>query len=215
MMKLNNKLLHWILLGGLGLSAVIFLAVMFQGISLLSSKSKQLVDMRVQSQTADAQLSNLEQTKKDVEKYSYFKNVATTVIPNDKNQAEAILEINQKASQAGIALQSITFPTSTLGGTTTGSTADAATSSSSKAISQAKPVSGIAGLYSLQLTITTDNSKTLPADQQATYPKILNFLNQIENNRRTAQITDVSIQPSSDNPSSLSLTLIINIFMKP
>ncbi len=214
-MKLNNKLLHWILLGALGLSIIVFLVVMFQGISLLSSKSSKLVDMRVQSQTADAQLSNLVQTKKDVEKYSYFKSVAATVIPNDKNQAEAILEINQMASQAGIALLSITFPTSTLGGTATTSTANAATSSSSRAISQATAVSGIAGLYSLQLTITTDNSKTLPAAQVATYPKILNFLNQIENNRRTAQITDVSIQPSADNPSSLSLTLIINIFMKP
>lgn len=204
-------------MGSLGVSVLVFFAVMFQGLSLLSSKSHKLVDMRVQSQSADAQLSNLEKTKKDVEKYSYFKSVAATVIPNDKNQAEAVLELNQMASQAGISLQNITFPTSTLGGgVTSTSSADATSSSaSSKAISQAKPVTGIAGLYSLQLTVTVDNSKTLAAAQVATYPKILDFLNRIENNRRTAQITDISILPSPDNPSALGVTLIINIFMKP
>ena len=200
----------------MGLSVLIFFLVIFEGLSVLSSKSHRLVDTRVQSQTADAQLSNLEKTKKDVEKYSYFKSVAATVIPNDKNQAQAVLELNQMASQSGISLLSITFPTSTLGGGLTSTAADATSSSaSSNAISQAKPVTGIPGLYGLQLTVTVDNSKTLPVAQVATYPKVLDFLNRIENNRRTAQITDVSILPAQDNPSALGVTLVINIFMKP
>lgn len=211
-MKFSSKTLYWILLGGLGLSIFLFFILMFEGLSLLSSKSHKLVDLRVQSQTADAQLSNLEQTKKDVEKYSYFKSVAQTVIPNDKNQAEALLELNQMAAQAGISLQNITFPTSNLGGHTTATSA--AASSAASAISQAQPVAGVPGLYSLELTITADNSRTLPASLQVTYPKILDFLNRIENNRRTAQITQVNIQPVADS-NSLSLTLEVNIFMKP
>lgn len=211
-MKLNNKMLHWLLLGGLVLSVLVFFIVMIEGLSLLSAKSRQLVNLRVQSQTADAQLSNLEQTKKDVEKYSYFKDVAQTVIPNDKDQAEAVLELNQMAAQAGISLQNITFATSNLGGKTTASSA--AASSAASAISQAQPVPGAAGLYALELTITADNSRTLPASLQVTYPKILDFLKRIESSRRTAQIVEVNIQPVADSD-SLSLTLVINIFMKP
>lgn len=211
-MKLTNKTLRWILLGTLGISIIVFFVVMIEGLSLLSSKSRKLVDLKIQSQTADAQLANLEQTKKDVEKYSYFKSVAQSVIPNDKNQAQTVLELNQMASQAGFSLQSITFPTSTLGGAS--GTANAVSSSSLSAISQAKPVSGIAGLYSLELTVTANSSKTPPNTQQITYAQILNFLDQIEKSRRTAQIAQVSIEPDA-NAGGLDLSLQINIFMKP
>jgi hypothetical protein len=217
-MKIDNKKLSWILSAGLVASLLVFLGVMSVGLSKLSAESKHMVDLKVKSQIADSQLSNLEQTKKDVEKYSVFKDVAKTVIPNDKNQAETVLEINQMASDAGIALQSITFPASTLGlGVTSTSTAqqDATSSAStSKAISQAKPVSGIPGLYSLQLTITPQSDKDAPPDKVVTYAKMLDFLNRIENNRHTAQITQVSIQPASNNQ-TLSFSLIINIFIKP
>jgi hypothetical protein len=217
-MKLDNRKLSWVLLASLGASVLIFLAVMSVGLSKLSAESKHMVDLKVKSQIADTQLSNLEQTKKDVEKYSFFKDVAKTVIPNDKNQAESVLEINQMANEAGIAIQSITFPASTLGlglATTATSQQDATSSASaSTAISQAKPVTGIPGLYSLQLTITPQSDKDAPPDKQITYAKMLDFLNRIENNRHTAQIAQVSIQPASNNQ-SLSFSLIVNIFIKP
>lgn len=218
-MKIDNKRLSWILLGLLGLSIALFLGVMSIGLSKLSKESKSMVDLKVQSQIADAQLSNLEQTKKDVEKYSFFKDVAKTVIPNDKNQAEAVLEINQMAGQSGISLQSITFPASSLGlrtTTTTTTPAQDATSSAatSNAISQATPVVGIPGLYSLALTITPQSDKDAPPDKLVTYAKMLDFLNRIENNRHTAQITQVSIQPAATGQ-SLGFTLTINIFIKP
>ncbi|MBX4197031.1 type 4a pilus biogenesis protein PilO [Candidatus Saccharibacteria bacterium] len=217
MIKLDSKRLRLLLLGVLALSIVGFFGVMLAGLSTLGSESKKMVDLRVQSETADAQLSNLEQTKKDIEKYSYFKDVAKTVIPNDKDQAQAVLEINQMASQSGISIQSITFPASTLGlRTTTTPTQQDATSasSSSAAISQAKPVTGIPGLYSLELIITPESSNTAAPSKQVTYDKMLSFLHRIENNRHTAQITQVTIQPANGK-TSLTFTLTINIFIKP
>ena len=216
-MKLDSKNLRWLLLGGLALSVVLFVAVTFLGLSILSSESKHMVDLKVQSQTADNQLSNLEQSKKDIEKYSYFKQVASTVIPNDKNQAETILEINQIAQAAGISIQSITFPASNLGApaaSASGTTDATSSSSTSAAISQAKPVTGINGLYSLELTITPESDKTVPAAKQVTYAKMLDFLDRIENNRHTAQITNFNIQPASNNQ-TLGFSLTINIFIKP
>jgi hypothetical protein len=216
-MTLNSKNLRAVLLGLLGLSIILFIAIIFLGLSALGTESRHMVELKVQSQTADGQLSNLEQSKKDIEKYSYFKDVAKSVIPNDKDQAEAVLEINQMADAAGLSIQSITFPASTLGAlpVTSSTTQDAtASSSSSAAISQAKPVSGIPGLYSLELTITPETGISVPPEKQVSYAKILDFLNRIENNRHTAQITDVNIQPASNNQ-SLSFALSINIFIKP
>ncbi len=217
-MSLNSRRLRLVLIGGLLLSVVAFLAIAFFGLGLLSTKSQKIVDLKVQTETADAQLANLESSKKQIEKYSYFKDVAKTVIPSDKDQAESVLEIFQMADASGIAIQSITFPASTLGLTTSTTTAtqqDATSSSSTRSVlSQAKPVTGIPGLYSLELTITPDYGNTVPADKQITYDKMLAFLNRIENNRHTAQITQVNIQPPTNNQ-SLSFSLTVNIFIKP
>lgn len=215
MINLDAKQFRLALLTALGVAVFSFFMVAIFGLSILSGKSHEMVDLKLQSQTADSQLANLEQSKKQVEKYAYFKNIAKTVIPSDKDQAAAVVEINQMANDAGIAIQSITFPSSNLGASSSAASQDAtASGASTKAISQAKPVSGIPGLYSLELTITPETGNQVPPDRQITYPKMLDFLSRIENNRHTAQITNVNIQPASNNQ-SLSFTLTINIFIKP
>jgi hypothetical protein len=215
---LNSKNTHRLLLGGLVTMAACFLAVLFLGLSVLGSKSDALINLKVQVQAGDNQLRNLEQSKKDVQKYAYFKQIASTVIPNDKDQAEAVSEIFKFAQQAGIKIATITFPVSNLGLSTstvsgTGSASDA-TNPSASAVTQAKPVSSISGLYGLELTITPQTGSEVPASLQVTYPKILAFLKSIEDNRRTAQITSVVVQPPTGTQ-SISFTLSINIFIKP
>jgi hypothetical protein len=214
--ELDSKNLRLLLIGGLALAVILFIICAFAGLSIVGGKSRQLVSLKAQSQTADNQLSNLEQSKKQVEKYAYFKTVAKTVIPNDKDQAESVVEIFQMADQSGISIQSITFPASSLGLTTstTATQQDATKTSTANAITQAKPVSGIPGLYSLELTITPDSSNTVPASKKITYDKMLDFLARIENNRHTAQITQVNIQPGTSGQ-SFTFTLTVNIFIKP
>ncbi|MBX4188695.1 hypothetical protein KW792_01190 [Candidatus Saccharibacteria bacterium] len=213
--ELNSKNTHRLLMGGLVTMAACFVAVLFFGLSVLSNKSDALVNLKVQVQAGDDQLKNLEQSKKDVQKYAYFKQIASTVIPNDKDQAEAVSEIFKFAQQAGIRISSITFPTSNLGlSSSTVSGAKDATTPGANAVTQAKPVSGINGLYSVELTITPQTGNDVPANLQVTYPKILAFLKSIEDNRRTAQITSVVIQPPTGTQ-SISFTLSTNIFIKP
>jgi hypothetical protein len=222
--KLDSKNMRWVLLGSLGLSALLFLVILLLGLSALGKESQKMVDLKVKSQTADAQLSNLESAKKQVEKYSFFKDVAQTVIPNDKDQAAAVVEITNIANESGIAIQSITFPASTLGLTTstTGTTPSQQDATShaaaAKAISQSKPVSGISGLYSIELTITPESDAKTPPNKQITYAKMLDFLTRIESNRHTAQITDVNISPASatgNTSGGLTFSLTTNIFIKP
>ncbi len=208
---------RYALMAILGLMVVAFLAISFAGVGKLSKKSKELVDVKLKTKTLDSQLTALEAAKKQIAKYGYFNDVAKTVIPNDKDQAKAVLDITQQANKSGISIASITFPTSTLGGRTT-STSATSGSSSLNAISQAIPVTGIKGLYSLQLTVVPLTGPNVTTDNKVTYPKFLDFLKRIEHDRRTAQITQISIQPMSDKSGptgEISFSLVINIFIRP
>jgi len=212
---MNVQRLRLILLGLIGLEIVVFVGVCVLGLSKLSGQSQKMVNLKLQSSALDYQLTSLGEAKKQLQQYSYIKNVVAEVIPNDKDQAQAVLEINQIAQQAGITIGSISFPASTLGS----SGADAATASSTSLISQAQPVSGAKGLYSVQLNITPQSGSQVPASQQVTYSKMLDFLNRIEDNQRTAQITQVTVEPQGGSTgnavSSITFTLSINIFIKP
>lgn len=213
---MDSKRLRLILLGLLGGSAVLFMAICVIGLSTLSAKSQKMVDLKLQSKVLDDQISSLAQAKKQVQNYTYIKSVAAEVIPDDKNQAQAVLEIFQIASESGIAIQSISFPSSTLGAVTS---ASAASASSASIISQAKPVVGIKGLYSIQLTITPETGPQVPDAQQLTYAKMLDFFDRIERNQRTAQITQVNVQPqggaNGTSASAITFSITVNIFIKP
>jgi len=214
MLKSFKQMLVFIVLG---LSIVVFVAVAFVGLSQLSSKSKSLVDLKLQSKVLESQLTNLQITKKQLQKYSFFNSVAKTVIPNDKDEAPAVIDVYRKAQASGIALQSIVFPASNLGGasassTTTGTATVSGSSVTSSAPSQTTPVGGIPGLYSLKLTITPQIGQGASSQVLPTFSKFIDFLTRIENDRRTAQITEIDISP---NDTALNFSLVLNIFIKP
>ncbi|MBI4033629.1 hypothetical protein HY379_01385 [Candidatus Saccharibacteria bacterium] len=214
-MKFSARQLRFLLLGLLGIAGIVFVAIAFLGLNSLSQKSDELVESKLKSKALDAQLASLSVAKKQVEQYSYFNDVAKTVLPTDKDQAQAVLTIFKFAKEAGISIANITFPISNLGAS---SGSASATGSSSTAISQAKPVEGIKGLFSLQLTVTPEIGPAVPPDKVATFNKFLDFLQRIEQDRRTAQIVQVSIQPEIENSGptgSINFTLMINIFMRP
>lgn len=210
---MNAKRHRLLLLGALGLSAVVFIGLCLLGTSMLEAKSQTMVDLKLQNKVADNQLANLEIAKSEVQQYAYFKEVAKTVIPGEKDQAATVLEILQIANGAGISIQSITFPSSNLGSSSAAAQSDASTASPQNVISQSKAVSGIPGLYSIELTITPETGPQVPPAQQVTYSKMLSFLKGIENNRHTAQVTQVNIQPLTGE--AVNFTLKINIFIKP
>jgi hypothetical protein len=225
----NSQKLKLMLLGSLALCVIVFLAVCFAGLSALEKKSQNMVTLKQQSQDLDAQTQSLNIAKKEVAKYKYFNDIANTIIPNDKDQVEAVAEILQMADQSGILLQNVSFPTSTLGATgvsgssassaaTTAPAAGAATQKASNLISQAKPVTGIPGLYSIEVVVSPETGDKVPASKLTNYNKMIAFLSKIEHDQRTAQITQVSIQPpkvGDTSNTSFTFTFNINIFIKP
>ena len=216
---MSQNHMRLVLLGALAGVSLAFFIIIFSGLGILSAKNQRLIELKQQIKTVDAQSANLATSKKQVEQYAYFNDIAKSVLPSDKDQAQAVLDIFSLADQSGIAIASITFPASSLGAKTAAPASNnAATAPRASAISQAKAVEGIAGLYSLELIISPQTGTGVPDTKQVTYPKLLDFLGRIEHNRRTAQITQVNIQPQGggNDPSQfINFTVTINIFMKP
>jgi len=168
---------------------------------LLKKASNTLVDLKASDQAAAQQTVQLAQNKKDIKTYKPLDDIAKTVVPQDKDQAEAVREIVNLASKAGIAqLSSISFPPSTLGATKT---------KPPGGLTQVTKVKGISGVYDLQITVTQDSTTPVP------YTNFVDFLSKLETNRRTAQVSSITIQPDSKNPSTVSFTLVIDEFIKP
>lgn len=214
---MNSKKMYFVMLGSIGLIIVAIFATLYFGNSVLSKKSDQLVELKLEDELLEQEQSSLTQASKDIEQYADLEEISKSVVPQDKDQARAVREIVKIAAQSGITLSSIAFPSSTLGSApppTTQPSDDSGGESSTPApppISQAAPVQGLNGVYSLEITIIPDST------HKVTYYQFLDFLERLENNRRTAQVTSVKATPTTfneDNP-LIDFTLTINIFVKP
>lgn len=215
---MNSKRMFYILLGGFCLSIGLVIAGIVLGDMYLHKQSAKLVDLKLQNKVIEEQQSSLNQAKKDVEKYAELDKIAKQIIPQDKDQAKATLEILNIAQATGIKLASISYPASTLGQAPLKApgTSDSSSSSSAKApaattpsITQVKPVDGMQNVYQYDITVVSDT------DSPVSYSKLTNFLQRLEQNRRTAQVTQLSIQPDSQNRNALNFTLTLTLYIKP
>jgi len=195
-MSMTSKRLYFVLIASVCLLVVGLFGGVYGADKLLSAQSSRLVSNRLQTQVLGDEQQQLARAKSDIKKYQDLATVAASVVPEDKDQAQTVREIVNIAQTNGVALSSITFPSSTLGGT-------------SGSLSQLTPVKGIAGVYNLQLTVVSDSNKPVP------YSNFINFLAALEHNRRTALVNSVTIQPNNKDRNTLSFTLILDEYIKP
>ncbi|MGH7241734.1 MAG: hypothetical protein ACREGB_05550, partial [Candidatus Saccharimonadales bacterium] len=83
-------------------------------------------------------------------------------------------------------------------------------------LTQLTPVPSIPGTYDLQLT---DSSGTQPG-QLSTFSQLVTLLQGLEQNRLTALVSQLSIQPASgttdtSSKDKLSFKLTLNVYIKP
>ena len=200
---MKAKQLYFVLLGMLTLLIIAFFGVAYGTNALLSRQASKLSKLRADGEVVDNLQLTLTKNKKDITKYSQLNNIAETIVPQDKDQAEAIREIVNLASDSGIKkLSSVTFPNSTLGTITPGL-------NNNPNLTQLTPVKGIAGVYQLPITVAQDQSARVP------YGQFITFLSKIEQNRRTAQVSSITIQPDTSNTNMVAFSLVINEFIKP
>ena len=195
---MNARKLNYLLIAAMTLLAVALIGSGLVANRILTTKSVQLSKLKAESQvTSDLQLA-VKKDKADIAKYSGLNIIAKSVVPQDKDQAQTVSEIVKIANESGIAkLSSITFPASTLGGPGVNT------------LTQVTVVKGIPGVYLLPITITQDTTSAIP------YTQFLTFLQKLENNRRTSQVTAINLQPDSKNSKNISFTLTVNEYIKP
>lgn len=216
--------------GMIGLICVLAISIIvcaYFGSKLISQQGTKLAELKSQNTAIEAQRSSLIQAKKDAEQYEELNVIARSVVPQDKDQARTVREINKIASETGIKLKTIAFQASNLGQAAGGAPAttpppegsspasptpaaepgQAAAAPTAPPISQVSPVQGIPGVFSLPITIST------PDDEPVSYRNFLLFLERLESNRRTAHVDQIAITPTS-NGSALTFTLTLNAYLR-
>lgn len=203
------------MIGSVVLSSILMIASIFFGTTLLKKKATELTELKIQGQLIDEQQTALIQANKDIERYKELESIAKTVVPRDKDQAKTVREVVSLSNQSRIKISSITFPSSTLGNPVPKPAKSSSADDSSAApkvivppISQVKPVDGIPGLFQLEVTINVRGTPT-------SYNQLIDFLERVEQNRRTAQVTSITIDPVGVSRNLLEFDLMMNVFVKP
>lgn len=208
---MNSKKVFYLMTASLVIMVIAILGATYAASLMLASRAKVLSDLKVQDGVLSAEQTGLIKAKKDVAKYTQLETIAKSVVPQDKDQAETVREIVKIAADSGIQPTSITFPASTLGAAlgTSGAAAPSPVLGKATNLTQLTPVKSSPGLYVMPIIIAQD------ASTPVTYAKFIDFLSRLEQNRRTAQVTSIVLQPSQTNRSQLSFTLIVQKYIKP
>lgn len=217
---MTSKRFHTMLMAGLALLFLGLLGGTYATNKLLASQAYKLTALKAKSLALDQEQISLSQAKKDIQKYDSLDKIAQAVVPQDKNQAEAVRQIVNIAASNGITLAAIDFPASTLGslpggvssqssGASGSASAAPAPSSGAGNLSQLTPVRNIPGVYQLPITIKGD------ANHPVQYEKFISFLSDLEHNRRTAQVETITLQPSATNRDYVTFELTLSEYIKP
>jgi hypothetical protein len=204
---MNTKRLFYGLVLLLALLVVAVAGSVVYGNKFLTKQNEKLTNLKVESSNLELVQGSLTTAKKDIDLYSPIEQIAKTVVPQEKDQARTVREIVKLANESGVAIASVTFASSSLGTSTVGQTGTS-TSSASGATTQTQKVEGLTNVEKLPITITSDSAKPV------TYRSFIQFMEKLEQNRRTSQVENINIQPSTDNRNFLTFSLTLNVYIK-
>jgi hypothetical protein len=214
---MNSKRLHILLILSIIVALIGLVGGAYETNTLLSQQAEKLTALKAKSMALVEEQQILAKSKKDIKKYAELEKITRAIVPEDKNQAEAVGQIVKIAEDHDIKLASITFPASSLGTTKTGTSASATglpatapkINPKTTGLSQLTPVPAITGVYLLIISVTSDPIQTVP------YDNFIAFLSDLEHNRRTAQVSNIAITPDPLNRNKLSFTISLNEYIKP
>lgn len=204
---MNSKRVYFGMLGGIVLLIGLCAAGTYFANKMIVAEGDKLLNLKLEDAVAQKQEQTLEQAKKDIAKYEELEKIAKSVVPQEKDQARTVLELVNLAKEANINITSVQFPDSQLGDTAQKGGKNK--SQVDKNTTQLTPVEGLKGVYTMEITIVTD-----PEDPVA-YNQLISYLEKLENNRRTAQVSNISITPSETNRSEVTFSLSLTSYVKP
>ncbi len=204
---MSSKQLNQVLLGVCGLFVIALGAAVYFGLGYLEDSSAELEEAKVRREVVDMQELSLITAKADLNEYTELEELAKRIIPQEKDQARTVRELTQIANREGISISSISFPASQLGAEGSSRSQSSSQESTEGIITQAVPVTGLSGLYELNVSVQIS--------QQTSYERFIAFLERLERNRRTSQVKSVTITPDPDNRNNVSFSINLAVFLKP
>lgn len=209
---MSAKKAFYAMLIGITLLIALCAAGTYFGQKMIVKEGDKLENAKLEAGVAEERKALLEQAIRDINEYEDLETIAKTVVPQEKDQARTVLEIVQLARRAGINIVSVQFPSSELGQVTARRSGPATArggATNNQSLTQLTPVEGLSGVYEMNIDIQ--------ADQQipVSYDQLILYLTLLENNRRTAQVSNISITPSVENPNFVSFSLSLKSFVKP
>jgi Tfp pilus assembly protein PilO len=179
--------LNLILKIGLGVAILIAGGVIYLADQQLARVAQETSRLKAETEIQHKQLSIYEKTKSKVESLSYVDDLADKVLPSTPDQSVVVAELSQFAVRSNLSVAQISF--TELPATTK------------------KPVKAPGGVTITPLTVQLKAG--------ARYDDLLKFLNQIEQNRRKMQVSDISLSPDAKDRSKLSqVTVVLNLYSK-
>jgi hypothetical protein len=213
---MNPKKFNYILIGGLALIVAAGMGIVFYGESFLQKQAEEISALKVESAVLQDQQRDLIQAKKDIDTNTELESIVKTIVPQDKDQAKTVREIVQIAQRSNVSIASISFPSSALGQQAkkppTSSDKDSPSSpptATAQKDTQIKPAEGLAGLFQMEINIQSNTAQPVP------YENLIDFLRKLESNRRTAQVSNLSVTPDSTNRNLVTFNLLINVYIRP
>lgn len=206
---MTSKRSFFVMLGCIALLVALFGGGVYLSNVLLKSESDKLVKVKLQDEVLEKRQEDLNKAKSDIEKYSELEDISKFIVPEDKDQAETIVEITNLAKQSDIELGSINFPKSELGQAAKKGAKGKTAQPTDNSKTQLTELPDIKGVY--VMTITISNKENYPVS----YRQIINFLSLLENNRRTAQVTSIGITPDSDNRNFNDFVISLDTYVRP
>lgn len=205
---MNSRTLFYLLLASVFVINASGVAAFVWGNKMLTIENNKLTQLKVEAGTLETVQRSLVTAKKDIETYSPIEQIVKTVVPQEKDQAKTVREIIKLAEESNIAIASITFPSSNLGAKAVGGAPLPSAGGAAGTITQTQKVEGISNLERLEINVGSESSKPV------LFTEFVSFLERLEQNRRTAQVSSISIQPDKTNRNRLTFTLILNVYIK-
>lgn len=182
--------------------------------TFLKRSSNALVEAKLELYKIDETESTYRKNKLLLEQNQDIATILSSIVPSEKDQARAVREISRIASEKGLSVRSIRFPSSDLVAkntkTTTNANGTTPSPTAGPTVSQAKPVNGLTGVLGMNVELEIANAN--PANAIST-DQMLGFLEEIENNRRNIRVTSVSYGPAIEEGKIINMDTIL--FIKP
>lgn len=202
---MNNKKLFIVFIAIIICVISLGALTLIKATSALESEGSKLMDVKIEDEIMERRIKDLAKAKKDVARYSELSDISKQVVPEEKNQASLIAELSSMANQCKIKLGTIDFPKSSLGSIQKKNSKTKTDTSKS----QLFEIPEMKGVYAMEIGMKNHSNSPVSYDQ------ILQFLKILENNRKTSQVTNISITPKEDNKNLYDFHIKINTYIRP